>query len=413
MAAGASSSGSDWPIVTCDTEGCETKEHWKQMLNKKRVYFKAEYVEDGEDKVTWTRTCWKCVMKSEGLDTEGEARSFIITESPGYQKRKRRAEGHKAGNEKVKEQFPLITNYKELRILTRDEMEGELLSPIFTFLVLKSRQRGEHAIVMEDYAAKVESLKSATSREQVLSCIDAIKECEKLLSSAEQQMSFKAWDQLNKDRFLLACDYSDLMWEVKNSDGIVIAYLSAYYLCMQDWKDQGGVCLSMILSKDWCRFYDDPLKAGQRWHCNCCGVRQRPWMGMLLEIWQKDQFMYAKIPVKDFDTKDLQGLILESNSSEKNLQSPEALYKSLKRQTPNVGNHIRLAEPKDMWHDKSKETIGVYKINCEWYAALPDWSWNDLFVYGNKTPDGYKIKDGKGPRPLAVNEAFRKSVLDA
>ena len=38
-------------------------------------------------------------------------------------------------------------------------------------------------------------------------------------------------------------------------------------------------------------------------------------MGMVLEIWQKDQFLYAKIPVKDFDTKDLQGMILEAESA--------------------------------------------------------------------------------------------------
>ena len=168
----------------------------------------------------------------------------------------------------------------------------------------------------------------------------------------------------------------------------------------------------MILSKDWCRFYDDPLKAGQRWHCNCCGVRQKPWMGMLLEIWQNGQFLYAKIPVKDFDTKDLQGLILENNSAESDLRSPEALYKSLKRQTPNEGDHIRAATPDDIWKDKTKSTEGVYKIDPDWYASLPDWSWDDLFVYGKNDPDGYKIKDGKGNRPLAVNEAFRKRVLE-
>ena len=69
-------------------------------------------------------------------------------------------------------------------------------------------------------------------------------------------------------------------------------------------------------------------------------------MGMVLEIWQKDQFLYAKIPVKDFDTKDLQGMILEAESAKvsSGTFSPDALYLSLKRQTPNEGNHIRQAE---------------------------------------------------------------------
>ena len=36
-----------------------------------------------------------------------------------------------------------------------------------------------------------------------------------------------------KNRFLLACDYSDLMWEVK-APGTekIVAYVCAYYLCM-------------------------------------------------------------------------------------------------------------------------------------------------------------------------------------
>ena len=102
-------------------------------------------------------------------------------------------------------------------------------------------------------------------------------------------MSFKGWSDKTKARFLQACDYSDLMWEVKDPQGKVLAYVSAYYLCMHDWKDYGGDCLTLILSKDWCRFYEAPMRDGQRWHCNSCGVRQKPHMGMLLEIWLAKQ----------------------------------------------------------------------------------------------------------------------------
>ena len=223
-----------WPTVECDTEGCTTTDHWKRMHNVKRTEFFAKYKSDGEDIVSWTRTCWECVMKKENLSSEGEARAFIITECPGYQQKKRRAAEHKESNEKVKEHFPLITKYKDLRILTRDEIEGELLAPIFNFLVLKSRQKDEHAKIMTDYAAKVASLKSATTKEQVIQCNLEIKEFEKSLSDNEEQMSFKEWDQPTKERFILACDYSDLLWEIKSTDGRVIAYLSAYYICRHD-----------------------------------------------------------------------------------------------------------------------------------------------------------------------------------
>ena len=118
-----------WPTVDCDTEGCKTKDHLRKMHNMRHVDFYAKYVKDGEDKVSWTRTCWECVMKKENLSSEGEARAFIITECPAYQQKKRRAAEHKESNEKVKENFPLITTYKELRTLSRDEIEADILAP--------------------------------------------------------------------------------------------------------------------------------------------------------------------------------------------------------------------------------------------------------------------------------------------
>ena len=120
----------------------------------------------------------------------------------------------------------------------------------------------------------------------------------------------------------------------------------------------------------------------QRWYCNCCGGRHKPWMGMILEIRQKDQVMYAKVPVKDLDAQHLHILILEANASEQDSRSPAALYKSLKRQTPKVGNHIRYALPQDFWHDPSEANEGVYKVDSGWYATLPVWSWIDLYIHG-------------------------------
>ena len=92
---------------------------------------------------------------------------------------------------------------------------------------------------------------------------------------------------------------------------------------------------------------------------------------MLLEIWQNSQFPYATIPVKNFDVKDLQGLVLEKTSTEEDLQSPEALYRSLKQQKPNEGEHILAATKADIWKDTNVSAQGVYKIDPNWFAALP------------------------------------------
>ena len=65
---------------------------------------------------------------------------------------------------------------------------------------------------MTDYANKVASLKLAKTREQIDKRMLEIKGFEKLLSSNDEQMSFKEWPQATKERFILACDYSDLLW---------------------------------------------------------------------------------------------------------------------------------------------------------------------------------------------------------
>ena len=145
--------------------------------------------------------------------------------------------------------------------------------------------------------------------------------------------------------FSLACDYSDLMWETRNSDGEVTVSISSYYICRQSRADQPEGCLTLILSKNWKRSCKDPLRGKQRWYCNCCGGRHIPWMGMILEIRQKDHVRYAKVPVKDIDAQHLQILILEANASEQDSRSPAALYKSLKRQTPKVESHSPNGKP--------------------------------------------------------------------
>ena len=65
-------------------------------------------------------------------------------------------------------------------------------------MVIKSKQKDEHAQIMTDYANKVASLKLAKTREQVIQCNLEIKEFEKLLSNNEEQMSFKEWPTRQK-----------------------------------------------------------------------------------------------------------------------------------------------------------------------------------------------------------------------
>ena len=81
--------------------------------------------------------------------------------------------------------------------------------------------------------------------------------------------------------------------------------------------------------------------------------------------------------------------------------------------TNGKGGHIRAATKADIWKDTNVSAEGVYKIDPDWFAALPAWTWDDLFVYGRHDAEGYKINDGKGSRPLGVKPSFREQVLKA
>ena len=196
---------------------------------------------------------------------------------------------------------------------------------------------------------------------------------------------------VERGHFSLACDYSDSIWEAKDSEGVVTASVSSYYICRQGRADRPESCLTLILSKNWRRASKDPLKGNQSWYCNCCGQQYHPWMGMILEIRKKDKIIYAKVPVKDIDAQHLQILILEANASEQDSRSPEALFKSLKRQTPEEGNHIRkvrqMGRERMILPDGNPASgviypYGVYKVDSKWYATLPKWSWSDLHKHG-------------------------------
>ena len=81
-------------------------------------------------------------MKEENPSSKGEAHALGTTECPAYQQKTRRAAEHKEHNEKVKENFPLITKYKELHTLTRDEIKADILAPQFQFPGAKVQAKG-------------------------------------------------------------------------------------------------------------------------------------------------------------------------------------------------------------------------------------------------------------------------------
>ena len=164
-------------------------------------------------------------------------------------------------------EFPLITSSRERRVLTRAVLEEDLMGPIFKYLVAKSQQRDEACSLLDSYNDKLHQMRNATDAGRVLEIRVELALVEKDLFHAEQQMSFQGWPEEQRSRFLRAVDYCDNLTELKVGDKIV-GYIAVYYICTAGGS--GYECLTLILSPDWSRRYEDPLHSGQRWYCNCC-----------------------------------------------------------------------------------------------------------------------------------------------
>ena len=54
---------------------------------------------------------------------------------------------------------------------------------------------------------------------------------EEKLMAAEKPMSFESFAPDIQERFQRAADYADMFVELKNSDGVLVAAMAAYYLC--------------------------------------------------------------------------------------------------------------------------------------------------------------------------------------
>ena len=341
---------------------------------------------DPDDKFHWVYKCWKCVLEQRPeLLNEGSARAFILNNQRVHQGRKRRAEQHKKANQEVVTEFPLITSSRERRVLTRAVLEEDLMGPIFKYLVAKSQQRDEACSLLDSYNDKLHQMRNATDAGRVLEIRGELALVEeKDLFHAEQQMSFQGWPEEQQSRFLRAVDYCDTLTELKVGDKIV-GYIAACYICAAGRS--GNECLALIRSPDFCTMYDDLVQyCGQRWYCRCCLARYQTKFGMLLKICKQDQYVYARIPVKNFDLLDATAMSIEETADPAALRSPEASFASLKRQTPSCGDHLRPAVATDMWKDPTNTMEGVYKISRDWFAALPSWRWEDIFVYSSHQP---------------------------
>ena len=146
--------------------------------------------------------------------------------------------------------------------------------------------------------------------------------CEKLDEAAHKFRAFE--DKDDPDRWQRAVDYHD-EW----IPGVVVVS----YIC----RGKGGECRTVIDSKCWDRFLEDPLAKRQRWYCKLCNTRFKTAFGVLIRILHKGvaNYVYAELPPMHF--YDAKGMLIAKLKPE--FTTPEALYDAVPQARP-IGNFL-------------------------------------------------------------------------
>ena len=98
----------EWPRVRCATAGCDKVASYKKTRLTVTPSPDAEPSNQWEDRhlprpqPVKTNHCWKCVKKSHGLETDGEAMALCAKHVPAYRDSREHTVKHKAVHEEVK-----------------------------------------------------------------------------------------------------------------------------------------------------------------------------------------------------------------------------------------------------------------------------------------------------------------------
>ena len=226
--------------------------------------------------------------------------------------------------------------------------------------------------------------------------------------AAEKPLSFKSFSPKIQERFQRASDYADMFVELKNSAGVPVAAMAAYYLC-RSTHGTDTPCNTIIVGKTWTRKYAlDPLAKHQCWYCNICKTKYHTNFGMLIEIFNEEQVIYQRAPVKPFDIVDLAGLKFEAELSPK---TPEERFAAIQESEKKVTEGVRKAVSEVFWRMCSVDLEGVYKVK-EIFEKLSLFSWSDIFTFSNQNPLAGELWTNKGnlKKPIGLNDELNAHV---
>ena len=124
----------------------ETEDAWRNMKNEK-VWVE---VENEEPEYYWKYNCIDCHMKDTGLSRE-KAIADLKSQRPDNVKRKARIENFTNARKKVQENFPMLTDKQEVRILVRSSFVNEVFAPFAKIIELNVRHMEMNSGLFDEY----------------------------------------------------------------------------------------------------------------------------------------------------------------------------------------------------------------------------------------------------------------------
>lgn len=354
----------------------ETEDSWRNMKNEK-VWVE---VDNEESEYYWKYTCIDCHAKETGLSRE-HAIADLKSQRPDNIKRKARIQEFNNARKRVQENFPLMTDKKEVRVFTRSTFVNDVFASFAKIIELKVRHMDRNTELWDEYERLVSIMKLCKSAEESKVLMEKIRDVEEKMEATELPLAFQTVCQPGSEthwRYMQAAQYSDEWVCNKDSKGQVLSAFRSFYICLAGGADYP--CYTVIPSKTWSTKHEDPLASKQRWYCICCGACYKTKFGMVIEIEIRGQFYYVKAPIPPENLEDTRAMYLEQTLAPK---SPEDLLQKLKDVAPHRNAILSPITMADVYGGgKTKFDPNTFKIKADAYQALQDFDWQQIMNFG-------------------------------
>jgi hypothetical protein len=110
----------------------------------------------------------------------------------------------------------------------------------------------------------------------------------------------------------------------------VVGEFNYYFVCKAGGVN--NICWTMINSKNWTQFFEDPIADGQRWYCKVCLARYKTSFGVLIEIVQKHAVNYMMADYPPDSIGDVRAAAMEREHE--NANTPAELFAAVPNLVP-------------------------------------------------------------------------------